>query len=194
MNHRRDPLDTALASLPESLTPPRDLWADIRARIELEESAAGGSGGSFRGWMGQWRQLAASLVLAAAASALTYVLTRQAEQNETPVVYEPTPAPIVSAMPASFGGENLSADYFKARAGLDAEFERRIATLPPATRAKLENDLADLRRAANEIAATLAEHPSDPLLQDLLMSTYRSELRLFADVNAMTTRTLRTDL
>ena len=33
---------------------------------------------------------------------------------------------------------------------------------------RLQNDLADLRRAANEIAATLAQHPSDPLLQDLL--------------------------
>ena len=69
-----------------------------------------------------------------------------------------------------------------------------MATLPPATRAKLENDLADLRRAANEIASTLAQHPSDPLLQDLLLSTYRSELKLFADVNEMTTRTSRTDL
>ncbi len=97
-------------------------------------------------------------------------------------------------MPASFGAESLGADYFKARAALDAEFEQRIAALPPATRAKIESNLADLRRAANEIATTLAQHPSDPLLQDLLMSTYQSELQLFANVNEMTTRTLRTDL
>ena len=107
---------------------------------------------------------------------------------------EAIPAPVLSAMPASFSGELMGADYVKARAALDAEFEQRIALLPPATRARLQNDLADLRRAANEIAATLAQHPSDPLLQDLLMSTYQSELQLFANVNEMTARSLRTDL
>ena len=44
----------------------------------------------------------------------------------------------------------------------------------------------DLRRAANEISATLAEHPSHPLLQDLLVSTYQSELELLGSVTHMT--------
>ena len=83
----------------------------------------------------------------------------------------------------------------KARAELDKRFEQRMATLPPATRAKLERNLAELRQAASEISATLAEHPSDPLLQDLLMSTYQRELQLLADVNDMPTPTsMRTDL
>jgi hypothetical protein len=74
-------------------------------------------------------------------------------------------------------------------------FAERIKTLPPSTRAKLERNLADLRNAANEISATLAEHPSDPLLQDLLMSTYQRELQLLADVSDVTTpNALRTDL
>jgi hypothetical protein len=178
--------------LQQNVQPARDLWPDVRAAIAADEqSAAAARNVRLGDKLGQWRALAAGVVLAVAASATTYVLTRESMQGQ---LAQETPAPLIGAMPVSFGAEQLGADYFQAREALDAEFERRIASLPPATRAKLENDLADLRRAANEIAATLAQHPSDPLLQDLLLSTYRSELKLFADVNDMTTRTLRTDL
>ena len=62
-------------------------------------------------------------------------------------------------------------------------------------RALKERNLADLRKAASEISATLAEHPSDPLLQDLLMSTYQRELQLLADVSEVPVNTaVRTDL
>ena len=189
MTDRRDRLDAALGELPRNVPPTRDLWPDIRAQIGEDEAEARSARFGV-----QWRQLAAAVVLAVAASATTYVLTRQSLQNEAQVAQQAAPAPLLNAMPASFSGENLGQDYFKARAALDAEFAQRIAALPPPTRAKLESDLADLRRAANDIAATLAQHPSDPLLQDLLMSTYQSELRLFSSVNEMTTRTLRTDL
>ncbi len=95
----------------------------------------------------------------------------------------------------SFGPERLGASYMSARAELDKRFQERIASLPPATRTKVENNLADLRRAAAEISATLAENPSDPLLQDLLMSTYQSELQLLADVSELPTAgSMRTDL
>jgi hypothetical protein len=190
MNTKRDPLDQALDSLPKSVQPQRDLWSGIRAEIESSSRAQ-----RSRYLPPRWQQLAAGALLVIATSLTTYFLTRQSLRHETPVIAQQSaPAPMLSAMPASFGPESLGADYFKARAALDAEFEQRIASLPPATRAKLENDLADLRRAANEIATTLAQHPSDPLLQDLLMSTYQSELQLFANVNEMTARTQRTDL
>jgi hypothetical protein len=80
----------------------------------------------------------------------------------------------------------MGAGYVDARAALDKEFKERIATLPPVTRAKLERDLADLRMAAADIAATLAKHPSDPLLQELLLSTYQSELGMLGSVTDMT--------
>ena len=187
MSERRDPLQQALSGLQQNVQPARDLWPDVRAAIEADEQTTGRG----RDVFGPWRALAAGVVLAIAASATTYVVTRESVQGQ---LAQETPAPLIGAMPVSFGAEQLGTDYVRAREALDAEFERRMATLPPATRAKLENDLADLRRAANEIASTLAQHPSDPLLQDLLLSTYRSELKLFADVYEMTTRTSRTDL
>ena len=36
----RDPLDEALASLPESIAPQRDLWPQIRAEIEQADRCA----------------------------------------------------------------------------------------------------------------------------------------------------------
>lgn len=188
MSQMRDPLDEALAKLPRMVQPTRDLWPAIRDEIEAHETRSAVRSARFTP---VFRQLAAGVVLAIAASATTYVIMRESRQAPAQIAMQ---APLVSAMPASFSGEHLAPEYFKARAALDAEFERRIEALPPAARARLMSDLADLRRAANDIAATLAEHPSDPLLQDLLMSTYQSELRLFADVNEMTTRTQRTDL
>lgn len=193
MNDPRDPLDAALGALPQNVQPPRDLWAGIHAQIAADEAHSfARERRSFTA--GRWGQLAAAVVLAIAASALTYVVTLRSMQDQPQLAQEAIPAPVLSAMPASFSGELMGADYVKARAALDAEFEQRIALLPPVTRARLQNDLADLRRAANDIAATLAQHPSDPLLQDLLMSTYQSELQLFANVNEMTARSLRTDL
>ncbi|MGH8176267.1 MAG: hypothetical protein ACREV5_08415 [Steroidobacter sp.] len=195
MNEQRDPLDEALASLPRNVQPSRDLWPDIRAGIAASSSSSAGRSRIASFANPRWYQLAAGVLLMIATSATTYVLTRQSLHDETrSVAREVVPAPLLSAMPASFGTEALGADYLTARAALDVEFEQRVAALPPATRAKLESDLADLRRAANEIAATLSQHPSDPLLQDLLLSTYQSELQLFANVNELTTRTHRTDL
>jgi hypothetical protein len=114
------------------------------------------------------------------------------QQQQAPV---PTATAPLNAMPVSFGPEVLGADYMKARSELDKRFEERIKTLAPSTRAKLERNLADLRHAANEISATLAENPSDPLLQDLLMSTYQRELQLLADVGEVpVSHPVRTDL
>jgi len=107
------------------------------------------------------------------------------------------PAPQVRGEPASFsfGSDHLGAGYLNARAELDKRFQERLATLPAADRAKVQKNLEDLRHAADEISATLKQHPSDPLLQDLLMSTYQSELQLLANVSDLPTAgSMRTDL
>ena len=191
----RDPLDQALASLPEAVAPERDLWPQIRAEIAKTPIVAPASE---RRTQSTWFRLAAAVVLMLATSYVTYYVTRQSmqpqvAQNPT----EPVPAPQVNGQPASFsfGSEHLGAGYLNARAELDKRFQERLATLPAADRAKVEKNLADLRRAADEISATLKQHPSDPLLQDLLMSTYQSELQLLANVSDLPSAgSMRTDL
>jgi hypothetical protein len=189
----RDPLDEALASLPESVAPERDLWPQIRAEIEKFPIAA-----PARLVQSNWFRLAATVLLVLATSFVTYYVTRQSlQQPIARTAPEAGPAPQLNGQPASFtfGRERLGAGYMNARAELDKRFQERLATLPPADRAKVEKNLADLRHAADEISATLAQHPSDPLLQDLLMSTYQSELQLLANVSELPTAgAMRTDL
>lgn len=192
-NKRRDPLDQALASLPEDVVPERDLWPRIRAEIEKTPIVA-----PARRVQDNWFRLAAAVLLVLATSFVTYYVTRQSmQQPMAQTAPEALPTPQVISQPAgfSFGHEQLGAGYVNARADLNKRFQERIASLPAADRAKVERNLADLRRAADEISATLAKNPSDPLLQDLLMSTYQSELQLLANVSELPTAgSMRTDL
>lgn len=179
MNARRpDPLDEALSKLPKSVAPERDLWSSIQAELESDRRRE-----PPRGFSPRWYQLAAGVLLVVASSLTTFFIMRDTPENVPALALTGTPE--VVAMPASFAGYTLGEDYSKARAQLDLAFEQRLAMLPPSAREKVEHNLADLRSAAREIADTLAKHPTDPLLQDLLMSTYQSELQLLADVTLM---------
>jgi hypothetical protein len=204
-----DTLDAALASLPREIAPSRDLWSGIRSQIDANRvtqlprqspsSEARPATASTT-----WSRLAAAVLLIVATALTTYAITRQSmNQSGRQIAIDYTPAAPLQATPASFqgmptnfGGQAvLGAGYEKARAALDAEFEKRLATLPSVERAKIERNLADLRRAARETSETLAQHPSDPLLHELLLSTYQNELRLLADVNELTAASeTRTDL
>jgi hypothetical protein len=189
-NLRDGALDDALATLSADIEPSRDLWPDIRASVETTPLIAP----SRRPAFGLWMQLAAGFVLVIATAATTYVVTRHSlEQQPQANVAAQTAQNnasssnnATSVVPVSSSdGEIIAAEYLRSRAELDRLFAQRVASLPPATRAKLQSNLADLRRAADEIVANLSQHPSDPLLHELLMSTYQSEAQLLADVGAM---------
>ena len=204
MNQRlRDPLDRALGSLPRDVAPERDLWSQIEAEIAaspramLDDSVHGNAVHSNVvelspkrrfAMSSRWVQLAAGVLLVVGSSFITWTILQRSVNQQILQAQQATVQqmqPVLNAMPASFGGgEVLGPGYLKAREQLSAEFERRVAELPPVTRARLERDLADLRRAASQVAATLGEHPNDPLLQQLLLSTYQSELALLGSLNA----------
>lgn len=201
-NQRHDPhqdrLDQLLGSLPRDVPPERDLWEGIRAEI-VKTPIVTDTAPVVHFTSSRWFQLAAGVLLVLATSLTTFVLTRQSMEKQAAVQMAQQPVPTatapLNAMPVSFGPETLGADYLKARSELDKRFEERIKTLPPSTRAKLERNLAELRHAASEISTTLAENPTDPLLQDLLMSTYQRELQLLADVSEVPAQNaVRTDL
>jgi hypothetical protein len=184
----RDPLDLLLAELPRDVRPSRDLWPDIKAEIAADDTRATRSGFAHRWW-----QLAAAVVLIVGSSALTFFLVQrsmqaQMQQQVAAARNDATQQmqPVLQAMPVRFDGhEGLGKGYEEVRAQLDAEYAKRIQNLPPLVRAKVERDIADLRRSAREISTTLAQYPSDPLLQDLLVSTYQREIQLLSQVNTM---------
>jgi hypothetical protein len=196
-NGKRDPLDEALAGLPREVEPERDLWPGIEAEIRKNPVRSQGVPApvpSRSSWGSSWK-LAATVLLVIGASITAFVLTKNASAPETPQMAQPTPStPALNVQPASFGRELMGSQYQSARAELDRMFEERLSTLPAPAREKLQSNLNDLRRATQEISAILAEHPSDPLLQQLLLSTYQNELKLLADVTDMTTPTPRVEL
>lgn len=184
MNQSRDPLDSLLAELPQTVAPSRDLWPEIEAQIAAQTPR-----GRTPVHAQRWLQLAAAVVLVVASSAITFFVVQESTQQRlvaarTEVTEQMRP--VLPAMPVRFDGhEGLGKSYEEARAQLDAEYAKRIQHLPPVARAKVERDIADLRRSAREISATLAQYPSDPLLQDLLVSTYQREMELLSEVNTM---------
>jgi hypothetical protein len=192
-------LDARLAQLDRNVEPPRDLWPDIAAALAEPVPHTNRAPGtvhrltprpqrfeSRRLW-----QFAAAALLMVSSSALTYVLMQrsvqgqvmQARQEVMQQMQPVLPVAPVSFAPARFGYGRLGTEYSRTHAELDAQFTRYLAALSSTERAKVERSLADLRRAASDLSERLAEHPSDPLLQELLLSTYQSEIGLLTRFN-----------
>ena len=92
-------------------------------------------------------------------------------------------APAASALQASAHyGPPDNAAYEAARAKLERTFEERLDLLAPATRERVRADLATIRAANADLRAALAQDPASPLLLQLLASTWRQEIELYASV------------
>jgi hypothetical protein len=179
-------LDAALQALPPGIEPGRDLWPGIAARLEQAPVTASRR---LPAWL---LQAAAAVVLVAGSSLFTARLLdgdRAAGKmaEVAPVAGSMPGAQGIATMPAAFGpAGRMDPEYAAARRQLTSVLESRMARLPASTRAKLESNLAELRRAADEINAALAEQPGDPLLEELLLKTYQDELAVLANVNQLT--------
>ncbi len=172
---REREIDAALSSLSREVEPGRDLWAGIESKLEPRP------GRRTAAWA--WRA-AAALVLVAASSLITASLMRR---EDAPSARVSGPAAAAAVVPAALGQANgLDAGYLTARHQLATDLEQRLATMPPSARQKLEDDLAEMQRAAERINAALARQPGDPLLEELLLSTYQGELGVLASVNQLT--------
>lgn len=183
---QQERLDAGLRELPLALEPGRDLWPEIAAGIAHEPAARRRSP-----WLAQ---AAAGILLVAGSSLLTATLldrdpgvVRESAQDRTRLPV-PASAPAGFApMPAAFGPNvRLDPEYAAARKQLTVMLQARLAALPPSTRAKLETNLGEMQRAAEQINAALAEQPGDPLLEELLLKTYQDELAVLASVNQLT--------
>jgi len=162
-----------LRSLPREIEPQRDLWPAIEARLDSQPGRRRPS------WA--WQAVAA-VILVAATSLVTSSLLRRAD---SPVAQ--ATAPTVPVVRAAFGPpRGLGAGYESARRELAADLEQRLSSMPEPARQKLLANLAEMRRAADEINAALARQPGDPLLEELLLNTYQDELGVIASVNQLT--------
>jgi hypothetical protein len=170
MNDSKRTLDDLLADLPRDLPPPPYLWSGIarrlprrRARPMLFAAAAGVAG-------------------ACLASALTWAVLHG--RSAAPA------APVVAAAQAPTLDEPRNASYVAARDSLELNFRQRLALLDPATRAKIEANLAIIRQAHEDIRKALASDPASPVLEQLWQSTWHDEIDLYEHVLQATQPTM----
>jgi hypothetical protein len=184
-----DRVDVALQGLPRAIEPPRDLWPAIAARLTANDGRRTPRRYS---WL---LPAVAATVLVAASSLVTASLLGYRQENANIAARTAPASPTTnvaagataSVTPAAFGpGYTLDKEYVAARSQLASTLQARIERMPPSARQKLEANLAELHRAANEINAALAQQPGDPLLEELLLSTYQDELAVLANVNQLT--------
>jgi hypothetical protein len=176
----RDPLLSKVAALPKEIEPSRDLWPDIRARLEqpapMPQSAP-------RGLSWSWA-LAAGVAVASVSALFTWMAVRAPGDGPAQMAAL-APTPVESLQPVSYGEyARLGPDYVETRAQMLDQFKSRLATLPDETRVRIEQDLATIQKAANDIDVALAADPSSRLLNKLLLSTYQEEMRLYTRVAA----------
>jgi hypothetical protein len=182
-------IDSRLRELPREIEPGRDLWSGIAARIDERADPAPVREPRRSAWF--W-QAAAAVALVAASSLLTAtLLDRDRPAGQADVTVAPS-NPVATSqdavgMPAAFGpAGTLDPEYLAARKQLTQMLDQRIATLSPSARAKLEFNLGEMRRAADEINVALAAQPGDPLLEELLLKTYQDELAVLSNVSQLT--------
>jgi len=158
-------------ALPTSVMPKRDLWPEIRARIE--KPAATISFGSHRGQ--QPRYSVIRYVMAAAALVLMMLGTRamfELEGTTDPVT------PIVAIDPEL---NRIEEEYAAAKEELLSALRARQASMDEEalkTLAIVEENLAIIEGAVNAITVALAEDPDSPELERMLHAAYQSEVNL----------------
>lgn len=162
-----------LARLPEEQLPQRDLWPEIRARVDAERvtplPGAGAAPGATR---------MVPLRLAAAAAAVLVIATAGVTWwSRTPGL--PAPADTVPGALYSFASYERSADE------LSTLLAQRSAKLDPATREVLERSLRTIEEALAEARAALERDPASAEMRAFVEAAYRQKLDFLRRANDM---------
>jgi hypothetical protein len=176
-----DKLMAAAAKLATGVAPERDLWPGIEAAITAPVRETRPTR--------YWAQAAAVVLLVAASSGITFLLTSDGNQ----------PAQIAGLQPdggfdsefASFGASHTLGQGFQdAHNNLAAQLDLELDRLSPEARTEVEENLAVIRGAIAEINEALINEPDNVLLQDMLLKSYREELAVMRDVGGLTQKVM----
>jgi hypothetical protein len=166
-------LDDRLAALPPEEPPSRDLWPAILAAIEAGEERRAS----------RWQPraaVAAGLVLALAAAG--YAGWLGGRQSGPPIAPSATAGSAAAALRQASFAVPAGRDYLETRADRERTYRERLELLAPATRERVERDLAVVRAANEDIRRALAADPTSAVLNRLLESTWQQEFDLYATV------------
>jgi anti-sigma factor RsiW len=174
-----DALLAEAAALPRGIEPPRDLFPGIRDRLESHR----GPGISFRRggdaprvpWV-TWVGLAASVLVLVTAAILLPRVWNERDRASNPSVSDGT------AQPASHIATNefraAEAEYLRATRLLMDTLEKNEAELSPEAAAVIEENLAVIDRAIEEVRSALADDPANARNGQVLTALHRQKLQL----------------
>ena len=169
----------SLRELPGDVSPPRDLWPDIHARLVRESGVPVDAPAAWRRGILHKRVLAVAAVIFALAIGLAvgvnFSLTGTRPAARTAGHPDITRVLQVSRIP--------DPRYLKERAALIASLDQRLKTLPPKTQRQVAMSLATIRKSMSDIQAALGRDPGNALLQELLVNNYQDEMRVLAAVH-----------
>jgi hypothetical protein len=78
-----------------------------------------------------------------------------------------------------------------ARNSLASQLDSKLDRLSPEARAEVERNIAEIRASIHQIDSVLTDEPDNALLQELLISAYRDELRIMRRVDGLITTVMR---
>ena len=167
--------------LPVSLTPPDDLWNDVRSTIEAGKVAhlpLGRAPAQARGiWMTPGKLAAAAIVLVAATASLTGVVMKSSPS-----------APVVAQAPSFTTAASWQAServFLVSVLELREQLEALHDHLSPGTLVKVEKALATIDLAIAEGREALLRDPSNAALSELMASNYRQKIELLRRVTQL---------
>ena len=162
-------------ALPGAVTPPDDLWNDVRATIESRKVAHLPSGAGVaqpRGWwMTPGRLAAAAAVLMAVTASLTGVVMNS---RTSVVVAERGPSSTTVSVSWHASERVFQASVLELREQLEVLHDH----LSPETVVKVERALATIDLAIAEGREALLQDPANAALSELLASNYRQKIEL----------------
>jgi len=192
------------ARLPKSIAPERDLWPTIAAAIQTPSAGRASSSNKESAFGSWWARAAAVVLLVAGSSGLTYVTMNSANDSSADPAQlagvNDTQVGLTAAddtlefrpVSGSFGRQyTLGPDYQDARRSLATKLDAELDNLSPEVRDDVVANLSTIRQALDDINRSLAEEPDNALLQELLLETYRDELRLMRTVESISTNAMR---
>jgi hypothetical protein len=158
-----------------AVTPPDDLWSDVRTTIEARKVAHLPSGAGVSPTRGWWitpgRLAAAAVVLIAATASLTGVVMNSRSAAAVVARVEPSPTVSVSWQTSE---RAFQASVLELREQLEVLHDK----LSPATIAIVERALATIDLAIAEGREALLRDPANAALSELLASNYRQKIEL----------------
>jgi len=167
----------AVADLPRSIEPPRDLWPSIEGRLARPLAGVGDLRARrtrYPDWT-RWTFLAAAAVVVIGVGLAVRVWDRGPGQPSGPGADLGAHGVVRRAGVAHIAGID---DLETARASLHRALDARRDQLSPATRAVVDRNLAIIDKAAADIASAIAKDPGNRELNRLLVVAYQQEVEL----------------